>query len=497
LAILLSLVVILAWSGLVAKLHPPVAQEVIAKQPPPIFTTVKTPLLESKALAEDTVWEKISLENREIIFGLPSASIKEIIFKDYQNHKFSLVKGLWLKDSTLNFKVKQLGTAPTFIYEDKEKRILKEFYLHNSNYSIGLDIKIQNLSPGPLNIDYPLILSYVDLNKGQLESSFQQVVLQSKEKLSRLNLRSDFDSSADLQFLAVKDRYFTAIIEPTVTGFHGFIRKISQKETEIGLGYNSVILPGQELKLNFLIYIGPQQLQTLAAIKKDWIQVIYYGTFDPISRFLLKLLEFFQRVVRNWGVAIILLSLLVYFTLFPLTLKQMRSMKHMQELQPKIENLKQQYKDNPQRLNKEIMELYKKEKVNPFSGCIPLLLQIPIFFALYQALIRSIALKGAHFLWIKDLSEPDRLILFSRSLPLIGSELNILPILMAGLMFLQQKFSAVSAAGTSQEQQKLMMILFPILFGFIFYHMSSGLVLYWFVNTLLMFVYQAKIKLQT
>ena len=171
-------------------------------------------------------------------------------------------------------------------------------------------------------------------------------------------------------------------------------------------------------------------------------------------------------------------------------------MKRMQELQPKIELIRQTYKDNPQRLNKEIMELYKKEKANPFSGCLPMILQIPIFFALYQALIRSIELKGAKFLWIKDLSEPDRLIMLAKPLPLLGNDINILPVLMAILMFLQQKFSSVSAAGQSQEQQRLMMVLFPFLFGFIFYRMPSGLVLYWFINTLLMVISQSRIKFQ-
>lgn len=169
-------------------------------------------------------------------------------------------------------------------------------------------------------------------------------------------------------------------------------------------------------------------------------------------------------------------------------------MKEMQVLQPKIEALRKAYKDNPQRMNKEIMELYKEHKVNPFGGCLPLLLQMPIFFALYQALMRSIALKGASFLWIKDLSEPDRLFMLPFSIPVLGNEINILPIVMAIGMFAQQKISMSQAAtGTSADQQKMMMILMPLMFGLIFYHMPSGLVLYWFVNSALMLFYQFKI----
>ena len=169
-------------------------------------------------------------------------------------------------------------------------------------------------------------------------------------------------------------------------------------------------------------------------------------------------------------------------------------MKEMQAVQPKIEELRKIYKDNPQKLNKEIMELYREHKVNPLGGCLPLVLQMPIFFALYQALMRSIALKGASFLWIKDLSEPDRLFILPKTLPVIGNEFNILPVLMAIGMFIQQKFTMASASSAAAEQQKLMTIFMPILFGIIFYHMPSGLVLYWFVNSTLMLIYQIRIS---
>jgi YidC/Oxa1 family membrane protein insertase len=123
---------------------------------------------------------------------------------------------------------------------------------------------------------------------------------------------------------------------------------------------------------------------------------------------------------------------------------------------------------------------------------LPLLLQMPVFFALYQALMRSVVLKGANFLWIKDLSEPDRLITFSKALPLMGNTLNILPILMAIIMFVQQKFSMVATNSEQAEQQKMMLIIMPVMFGFIFYQMPSGLVLYWMVNSLLTAVFQIR-----
>jgi YidC/Oxa1 family membrane protein insertase len=172
----------------------------------------------------------------------------------------------------------------------------------------------------------------------------------------------------------------------------------------------------------------------------------------------------------------------------------MRSMKEMQVLQPKIEELRKVYKDNPQKLNKEILELYREHKVNPFGGCLPLILQMPIFFALYQVLMRSVFLKGAHFLWIKDLSEPDRLFILSANLPILGNEINILPIIMTIGMFIQQKISMVATSPEAAEQQKIMLIILPLMFGFIFYKMPSGLVLYWFINSTLMLLYQFKIR---
>lgn len=173
-------------------------------------------------------------------------------------------------------------------------------------------------------------------------------------------------------------------------------------------------------------------------------------------------------------------------------------MRQIQLLQPKIDKLRKEFKDNPQKLNKEIMEMYKKYKVNPFGGCLPMLLQMPIFIALYQALIRAIELKNARFLWIKDLSMPDKAFFLPFS-SLIGRNIpvNILPILMAITMFFQQKISAPASKvndkeDVMQQQQKMMAVLMPVMFGAIFYNMPSGLVLYWFINTLFMLFQQIK-----
>ncbi len=300
---------------------------------------------------------------------------------------------------------------------------------------------------------------------------------------------------SQLNYLALRDSYFCAIIEPDKAGNAGFITKSSPKESEIGLFTPELkIVPRGTWEQNFKVYVGPQDAKILNAINPDWQAVIYFGKLDLIAQGLLMLLDVYYRFVHNWGWVIILLSVTIYLILYPLTAKQMKSMKDMQSLQPKIEELRKLYKDNSQRLNKEILELYRNHKVNPFGGCLPMVMQIPIFFALYQVLSRSIALKGASFLWIKDLSLPDALFLFPATFPLIGGKaFNILPILMAIEMFVQQKFSTVNVSSAQAEQQKIMLVVMPIMFAFLFYGMPSGLVLYWFINSTLTMLYQLRI----
>lgn len=172
-------------------------------------------------------------------------------------------------------------------------------------------------------------------------------------------------------------------------------------------------------------------------------------------------------------------------------------MKKMQLLQPEINKIRDRNKNNPQKMNKEMMELYKHHRFNPFGGCLPMFLQMPIFIALYQVLWRSFSFKGAGFLWMKDLSEPDRLFILPYSIPFFGNEVNALPFLVAVLMFLQQKFSLklVSNADPSHvAQQKIMARVVPIMIGVLFYKVASGLALYFSTFYLLSTLMQWKMS---
>ncbi len=496
LAISLSLLILLSWSLLVSKTQPVDNKRVIeqsvvidkaAPQPTP------QPVLAEAEVAPASL-ATISSGKTEIVFIEPQAAIKEVVFPAYQNYKFPLEFGFWLKEKKIIFHKESdaYGNA-LFIYNDHEKRIIKRFIFHKSDYSMELEIEIQSLSATSLPVSLSLALGVLDFSGDQNQARLKDFTVVTNDKINHPNAHKD-SSFEGIKFIGLRDRYFCAILEPASTYYSAHINKISPQKSELSLRSKEITLaPGEKITERFRIYLGPQELNHINRINPAWSAVMYFGTFDFISHFLLQLLDFIYNLVHNWGVAIIILSILIYLILYPFSLKQMRSMKQMQALQPRIEELKKIYKDNPQKLNKEIMELYRTYKINPFSGCLPLILQMPVFFALYQVLIRSVALKGANFLWIKNLSEADRLFIIpslSPAFPIIGNEINILPILMTIGMFFQQKISTKNASGASAEQQKMMLFLFPLMFGFIFYKMPSGLVLYWFVNNILMLVQQ-------
>ncbi|MCX5707875.1 MAG: membrane protein insertase YidC [Candidatus Omnitrophica bacterium] len=499
LALAFSFIVLAVWSNFTVKpktaVNPqdfPQKALSVEKTSPgtlvPIVSSTPAPALTSAALFESQQGK------RKFVFVEPQGAIKEVVFLGYQSYAFPLKNSLFSGDGNLAFTRQPHGNNGfTYSYEDGEKRISKQFDFSGSGYEFEVLLKVENLSGSPLALKLPVLLGTLDPATAKDRMSFHDVTIVDSEKILHPNFQKEA-SFNHLRFIALRDRYFCAIIEPSQSDSIGFIAKTPSKGSEVGILFPDLkIVPRGTWEQKFKVYIGPQDAKTLKAINPDWQSVIYFGKFDLIAQGLLMMLEVFYNIFHSWGWVIICLSLVIYLVLYPLTMKQMRSMKEMQLLQPKIEELRLQFKDNAQRLNKEIMELYRTHKVNPFSGCLPMILQIPIFFALYQVLTRSIALKGASFFWIKDLSEPDRLFLFPQSLPLIGNEFNILPILMAIEMFIQQKFSMTNVSPAQAEQQKIMLVIMPVMFGFLFYRMPSGLVLYWFINSSLTMAYQLRV----
>lgn len=242
-----------------------------------------------------------------------------------------------------------------------------------------------------------------------------------------------------------------------------------------------VIIPSQgSRQYKYSIYYGPKKISILKQAGSELERIVNFGWFTVIAKPTLVLLNFIYRYIHNYGIAIILLTVFIKILFWPIAQKGMKSMRNMQKIQPKITKLKEKYKNDPTRMNQEMMNLYKTYKINPLGGCLPMVLQIPVFFALYKVLLQAIELRHAPFmLWITDLSAPDRL-WAGLHIPYLGG-IPVLTLLMGGSMFLQQKMSPAPADPT---QAKIMMFL-PLIFTFMFLNFASGLVLYWLVNNLL------------
>jgi YidC/Oxa1 family membrane protein insertase len=313
-----------------------------------------------------------------------------------------------------------------------------------------------------------------------------------RKRVSSKTIKGEERIVGSPQWVSTRGRHFSFIMKPGQDAKAVIVKSNSKYDLYTGIESNAIsIMPHSALEHVFSIYAGPNDAKAMASFDATANAMINYGVFHGIGAILFKGMQMFFYLTKNYGVAIIMLSLVISLIMLPLTRKSLHSMKAMQKIQPETELIRKQYKDNPQKMNKEIMELYKKHKINPIGGCLPMLLQIPIFFSLYQVLLRSVELKGAHFLWIKDLSEPDAAFALPgamRNLPFLGGYINLLPILMAIAMAFQQRLS--QGGKEVSEQQRLMAGIMPIMFGLIFYNMPSGLVLYWFTNTIFMIVIQ-------
>jgi YidC/Oxa1 family membrane protein insertase len=228
------------------------------------------------------------------------------------------------------------------------------------------------------------------------------------------------------------------------------------------------------------LFFGPKQSDVLKSLGVNADQVIDFGWFHWIAVPLIWALNMMNKVTHNYGIDIIILTIIIKIIFYPLTVKSSTSMKKMQKLQPKIMKLKEKYANDKTKLNQEMMGLYKTEGVNPMGGCLPMVIQIPVFFALYQALSGAIELRHAHFLWwINDLSAPEDLFTFTvagYALPI-----RILPLIMGITQVIQQKMTPT----TADPMQEKIMLLMPIVFTVMFWGFSSGLVLYWLVNNVI------------
>ncbi|MFP4085338.1 MAG: membrane protein insertase YidC [Desulfobacteraceae bacterium] len=367
--------------------------------------------------------------------------------------------------------------------------LCQTFRFYPDRYRIDLHVEVTNRSDDPVEGAFgSAVNARLPDDKGGyyayaglaalLNNELEEVELEDPGEQKNLN--------GKVGWIAYEDSYFISAIAPDVPG-QGVIKSRMTPEGIVQGRYlppATTINPGEQAVSRYQLYLGPRDLGIMKDFGQGLDKAVNFGWTDIIAKPLLYLLRFFDQYIHNYGLSIILLTILVKILFWPLTHKSYKSMKEMQKLQPRMAKLREKYKNDKQKLNQEMMGLYKTYKVNPMGGCLPMVIQIPVFFALFRVLGGCIELRHAPFmLWINDLSAPDRLFHFPFSIPFMSPPYGIpvLTLLMGASMFVQQKMTPTPGDPT---QAKIMMFL-PIIFTFMFINFPSGLVLYWLVNNIL------------
>lgn len=361
-------------------------------------------------------------------------------------------------------------------------RVVRELTFNADSYLIKEKIRLINAGEQPrsVRVGYTVASDASNAAGGRYDSmrvAWDNDGSLSEESSGKTLESTGVQATGKIYWAGAMSTYFLAAVLPgeindvTVKGLlQKTVYRTAVEEPE------SMLAPGQEKTLTVSYWLGPKERAQLTAVSEQLAKSIDLGMFSIIAKGLLWLLEFFHKYVNNWGVAIILLTVVIKAVFWPLTAKSYASMEKMKKLQPMMTAIREKHKDNKELMNKEVMALYKTYGVNPASGCVPILIQLPVFFGLYQALLTSIELRHAPFitylpftdkLWLADLSAKD--------------PFYITPIIMGLTMFLQQR---MSPPATDPTQQKIMMFL-PLIFTVLFLGFPAGLVIYWLVNNIL------------
>ncbi|MCM8807147.1 MAG: membrane protein insertase YidC [Candidatus Omnitrophica bacterium] len=415
--------------------------------------------------------------NYYINFDLKGGYIKEIGLKKFlrEEEKFFL-----LNENSIFFFNSDLPDSIDFHPEIKENNIFlsketKDF-IYSKNYSVPLkdyifsySVKIKNKRNERNFENYSLEIMRIDMKNLSLQRGYfpPRIIL----SINRLPIFVDpFKIKQEkiyrnCRWIGLNSRYsliFIYLPEDSVVKVYPEYEYIILK-----IFFDKFVLKeGEEKIINFKFYAGPSDYFIARNYIKE--EIFGKGFFTLIGRFLFSILNFIHKLIPNWGWSIIILTLIIKFLFFPLTRKSLKSMKQLQKLRPYLQDIQKKYKDNPYQLQKELMNIYKEYDINPFAGCLPTVIQIPVFIGFFLSLRNSIFLRGAPFiLWIKDLSMPDTVFK-------IGNfPVNILPILMTVTSYFQQKLTP------AEPGQKSLTVILPLLFLFIFYNFPSGLLLYW------------------
>jgi len=358
-------------------------------------------------------------------------------------------------------------------------KVIKTYTFTRGSYVIGVDTKIENVGTAPIKPSLYMELvrdsqpvetprfshTFIGPAVYTNEHHFQKVTFGDIDKN-----KQDVATSANSGWIAMVQHYFaTAWIPQQGAARNIYVEKIDPTLYRVGVQQPlATIAPGQSTDVSARLFAGPEEERALEGIAPGLELVKDYGYVTIIAKPLFWLLEKIHGVVGNWGWAIVLLTVLIKAVFFPLSAASYKSMARMKEITPRMQALRERFKSDPQKMNAALMELYKTEKVNPFGGCLPIVIQIPVFISLYWVLLSSVEMRGAPWiLWIHDLSQQDPFF--------------ILPVLMAVSMFLQTRLNPTPP---DPVQAKMMMFM-PIAFSFMFFFFPAGLVLYYVVNNVL------------
>ncbi len=294
------------------------------------------------------------------------------------------------------------------------------------------------------------------------------------------------ENIAGAEWVAVSDQFFTTLVAPltakadAVWGRRFDIERAPDQKLlgiEGALGMPGFeVQPGQSYSARFEIYAGPKLYHRLAHLPHNEAEIMDFGMFKLVCQFLLNFMNLLHSWLHDYGLAILALTTVIKLTLWPIQNKANRSMRQMAALSPKMQELKEKYKDDPTRMNQEVMKLYKQYGINPVGGCLPMMIQIPIFFGLFKMLGQAVELRNAKFLWVKDLSQPDTI----AHLPLLGWPINIIPLCMAAT----QIWLMAMTPKTGDPTQRRVMMFTPLIFLFICYNFAAALALYYTAQNL-------------
>jgi YidC/Oxa1 family membrane protein insertase len=370
--------------------------------------------------------------------------------------------------------------------------VRKTYIFHRGSYVIDVQTSVHNNGQTPVQGNpYFQFVRYSEAPEGQSayirtytgpaiytqEGKFQKVSFKDIEKGKQDNVKSAPDG-----WIGMVQRHFVAVwLSPSPSDHFKrdfYTRSLGNDQYSAGMILPAVKLaPGAGETVSMRLYAGPQEIEKIKKLAPGLQYVVDYGWLTILAYPIFLFLNLLHSFVGNWGVAIILLTVIIKLVFYPLSASSYKSMAQMRKLAPRLQQLKERYGDDRQKLHEAMMKIYKEEKINPLGGCLPMLIQIPVFITLYWVLLGSVELRQAPFIfWIKDLSEKD--------------PYYILPVLMALTMFIQQR---LSPKPPDPVQAKVMMFM-PIAFSVMFLFFPSGLVLYYLVNNLLSILQQWRIN---